>query len=394
MNEARTIDPELQRLERRALMVGIAAMAICLGGALLDPGQFFHSYLVGYLFWIGIALGSVAVVMIHHLVGGGWGFLIRRALESSFRTIPLMAVLLVPILFGITDLYLWARPEAVAADELLQHKSAYLNVGAFVVRLVIYFVIWGAIAYWLSKWSFDQDESGDASLNQRMRRVSAPGLAVMALTITFASVDWVMSLEPHWFSTIYGFLFIVGNVLSTLAFGVCAVYLLAHKKPLSDYFTRDRLHDIGNLMLAFVMLWAYLSFSQYLIIWSGNLAEETPWYIHRTGDGWVGIALVLIVFHFALPFVLLLSRRMKRGVETLVGVAILVLVMRLVDLYWHVAPAFSEHEVHLHWMDFLTPVAIDGLWLAFFAWQLKDKLLVPIHDPRLAELMSAEAGHE
>ena len=393
MNETKTIDPDLQRLERQALIVGIVAMAVCLGGALLNPGQFFRSYLVAYLFWIGIVLGGVAIVMLHHLVGGGWGFLIRRALESSFHTIPLLGVLLIPILFGMPDLYLWARPEAVAGDEVLQHKSAYLNVGAFVVRGAIYFLIWGVIAYLLGKWSLQQDETGDPSLNRRMRRLSAPGLAVMGLTITFASVDWVMSLDPHWFSTIYGFLFIAGDVLSTLAFGVCTVYLLGHKKPLSDYFTRDRLHDIGNLMLAFVMLWAYIAFSQYLIIWSGNLPEETTWYVRRSGSGWVLIAVVLILFHFALPFVLLLSRKLKRGAGTLVGVAVMVLLMRLVDLYWQVAPTFSEDEVRLHWMDFLTPVAIGGLWLAVFAWRLKDKPLVPIHDPDLAEL-KAEAGHE
>ncbi len=392
MNETKTIDPDLHHFERQALIVGIAAMAVCLGGALLDPGQFFRSYLVAYLFWIGIVLGAIAVVMIHHQVGGGWGFLIRRALESSFRTIPLMALLLIPILFGMANLYLWARPEAVAGDEVLQHKSAYLNTGSFILRGAIYFVIWGGIAYLLSKWSLQQDETGDESLTHRMRRLSAPGLAVMALTITFSSVDWVMSLDPHWFSTIYGFLFMVGNVLSTLAFSVCTVYLLAHKKPLSDYFTRDRLHDIGNLMLAFVMLWAYIAFSQYLIIWSGNLPEETTWYVHRSGTGWVLIAAALILFHFALPFVLLLSRKLKRGAGTLVGVAVMVLVMRLVDLYWQVAPTF-DHEVHLHWMDFLTPVAIGGLWLAVFARQLKDKPLVPIHDPGLAEL-KVGAAHE
>jgi hypothetical protein len=238
----------------------------------------------------------------------------------------------------------------------------------------------------LNKWSFEQDRTKDPKLSRKLEVISGPGLVLLGLTITFASVDWVMSLEPHWFSTMYGLIFVVGDVLATLSFAICVISYLSDREPLAGFLKVSHYHDLGNLMLAFVMLWAYLSFSQYLIIWSGNLPEETPWYIHRTGHGWSAIAIVLILFHFALPFVLLLSRNTKRAAATLVKVAGFVLLMRLVDLFWQVAPAFYEEQLTIHWLDIAAPVAIGGIWLWFFARQLKDKPLLPLHDPNLAEL--------
>ena len=390
MTQASTVDSDLAQLQQRALIAGVAGIVLCAVGAAMNPAQFYQSYLVGYLFWIGIPLGGMGILMLHHLVGGGWGFIIRRALESSMWTLPLMAVLSIPIIIGMSDLYLWARPEVVATDEILRHKAGYLNPGGFIVRLVIYFVIWGAMGYCLSQWSCEQDETGDPALTSRLSFISGPGLPVLALTITFSVVDWAMSLDPHWFSTLYGLLFVAGDLLATLAFGVCVVSWLGHKQPLSDHVTTTRIHDLGNLMLAFVMVWAYFSFSQYLIIWSGNLPEEIPWYIHRTGGGWVAIAVALLVFHFALPFTLLLSRRTKQAASTLMWVAALVLVMRVVDIYWQVAPAFSHHEIHLHWLDLAALLAIGGLWMAVFAWRLKSTALAPLQDPRFADAAEQE----
>jgi hypothetical protein len=390
MTDATTVDSDLAQLQRRALIVGVVAFVLCAVGAAMNPAQFYQSYLVGYLFWIGIPLGSIGIIMLHHLVGGGWGFIIRRALESSMWTLPLMAVLSIPIIIGMSDLYLWAQPEVVANDEILQFKAGYLNPSGFIMRLVLYFVIWTGLGYCLSQWSLEQDRTGDAALTNRLSFISGPGLPVMALTITFSVIDWAMSLDPHWFSTLYGLLFVAGDLLATLAFGVCVVSWLGHKKPLSDFVTTTRIHDLGNLMLAFVMVWAYFSFSQYLIIWSANLPEEIPWYIHRTGPGWIAIAVFLLLFHFALPFTLLLSRRTKQAASTLMWVAGLVLVMRLVDIYWQVAPAFSKDEIHLHWLDLAAPIAIGGLWLAAFAWRLKTTALVPLQDPRFADLAKEE----
>ena len=385
MSENGIIHPQLERLEKTALKVGAAGLALCAVGALLNLDQFFRSYLLGYLFWAGITLGSFGLLMVHHLSGGGWGYAIRRCLESAIRTLPLVALLLVPILLGVNRLYIWTDAELMATDHILHGKQPYLNVPFFMARAVLYFLIWGVYGWMLNKWSFEQDRTKDPKLSRRLEVISGPGLVLLGLTITFASVDWVMSLDPHWFSTMYGLIFVVGDVLATLSFAICLITYLSDREPLAGFLKVSHYHDLGNLMLAFVMLWAYLSFSQYLIIWSGNLPEETPWYIHRTGHGWSAIAIVLIIFHFALPFVLLLSRKTKRVAATLVKIAAFVLVMRLVDLFWQVAPAFYNEHLTVHWMDLAAPVAIGGLWVWFFARQMKDKPLLPLHDPGLAE---------
>jgi hypothetical protein len=368
---------EFDRFQRRAGAAGILALAACAAGAAGSPDQFFRSYLFAYLFWIGIALGCFAIVMLHHLVGGGWGVVIRRLLESGAGTLPLMAVLVLPLVAGLPRLYVWARPEAVAGDELLRHKAPYLNVPFFVGRLVFYFAVWIVLAHLLNKWSEEQDRTLSPQVKTRLQLLSGPGLVLYGLTVTFASVDWVMSLEPHWFSTIYGILFMTGEALATLAFVILALLVLVRRKPMADVLKARHFHDLGNLMLAFVMLWAYVSFSQFLIIWSGNLPEEIPWYLRRLDGGWAWVAVVLVVFHFALPFVLLLSRQNKQRLPILAGIAGGVLVVRLVDLFWMVMPAFHPGGFRVHWMDLLMPVGIGGLWLAAFAWRLKRRPLLP-----------------
>ena len=382
----------LKRLGFCALVVGIAASALCLMIAFRDPAQFFRSYLLGYLFWIAIPVGGLAVLMLHHLTGGGWGFLIRRVLEAAARTLPLLGLLLVPLLFNLGELYPWARPETIAADEILRRKTPYLNVSFFVLRAVFYFAVWGLLALCLSRWSLWQDRENDSRPTSRLQRISGPGLILLLFTITFASVDWVMSLDPHWYSTIFGFLFIVGDVLATLAFAVCIIAVLAHYRPFSDLASPARLHDLGNLMLTFVLLWAYIAFSQYLIIWLGNLPEESAWYVVRTRAGWAVVPVLLITFHFALPFALLLARRTKRGLRQLTAVAGLLLFMRLIDLFWLLAPSFHRSQLQIHWMDVAAPVAIGGLWLAVFSWQLRARPLLPLNDPRWVALPESTGG--
>jgi len=374
MNTATDLGP----FQRRALIVGIAGLAACAAGAFISPEQFYRSYLVGYLFWIGIALGCFAVVMLHHLVGGAWGTVIRRLLESGTRTLPLMLLLLAPIVIGLPHLYLWAQPDVVATDELLQHKAPYLNVPFFLARAALYFALWIGLAYLLNRWSAAQDKSNTQSIRKRLQNFSGPGLVLYGLTVTFASVDWVMSLEPHWFSTIYGMIFMVGQTLATLAFIITMLMLLGKREPLASILKPQHFHDLGNLMLAFVMLWAYVAFSQFLIIWSGNLPEEIPWYISRLSGGWGYIAIALVVFHFVLPFLLLLSRQNKRRLGTLATLAGAMLVMRLVDLVWVIAPAFEEEGMHLHWMDLAASIGVGGIWVAVFLWQLGRRPLVPV----------------
>ena len=378
-----TLEPFWDRLQRRALVVGAAGVVLCGVGVLLNPTQFFRSYLLAYLFWLGIPLGSLAVLMLHHLVGGAWGAVIRRVLESATRTLPVLVFLFVPLLFGLHELYIWARPEVVMADEILQRKSVYLNVPFFIVRSALYFIVWLVVSFALNTWSVTQDQAGADPSERRMRLLSGPGLVLYVLTATFAAVDWMMSLEPHWFSTIYGILVIVGQLLATLAFAVAVVALLAHTPPLAQVISPAHFHDLGNLLLAFVMLWAYMAISQFLIIWSANLPEEITWYLQRMRGGWEWLGLALILFYFTLPFLLLLSRGIKQRAQLLAWVATGILVMHLVDLFWLVVPAFQPAGIFVHWMDAAALMGIGGIWIVIFIWQLKRRPLLPVHDPGL-----------
>jgi hypothetical protein len=381
-------DHVLLRLQRPALIAGILALAASAGGVAIDPLQFFRSYLVAYLFWLGISLGSLPILMLQYITGGAWGAVIRRILESATRTLPLLVVLFVPLLFGLTHLYEWARPEAVAHDAVLQHKQLYLNVPFFLLRSALYFATWLVLVWLLNRWSAAQDVTDDPAIARRLEYLSRGGLLLYTLTMTFASVDWVMSLEPHWFSTIYGILFIGGQVLAAFAFAIPVAALLADRPPLSRVIGAGHFHDLGKLLLAFVMLWAYFSFSQFLIIWSGNLPEESPWYLSRLRGGWEWIGVALIAFHFALPFVVLLSRDIKRDARRLALVACGVIAMRGVDLFWLVTPAFAPAGLQVHWLDVATLVGVGGIWLAAFVWQLRGRPLLPLRDPALAELVS------
>ena len=388
MDQADSLGSLLNRIQRRSLFVGLVSMAAFSGWGLLNPEGFFRAYLVAYLFWIGIALGSLGILMLHQLVGGCWGFIIRRLLEAGTRTFPLMALLFLPILFGMNHIFIWTDADLVARDHVLQHKSAYLNIPFFTTRAIVYFLLWIGISSLLSRWSLEQDRTGDPLLSRRMPILSGPGLVIFGLTATFASIDWVMSLEPHWFSTMHGVIFIVGQALATLAFSILCVVLFSGQKPLSDLISPKYLRDLGTMMLAFVMLWAYVTFSQYLIIWSGNLPEEIPWYLHRTRGVWTWVTIGLILFHFALPFTLLISRNIKRRTKVLTAIAGMMLLVRLVDVYWFVVPSFGAHGLGgspLHIMDLTAPLGIGGIWFWFFARELEGKSLLPLKDPRMEE---------
>ncbi len=386
--------PRVAGLQRFAMLVGLAGIALCAVGFAANREHFFKSYLLAYVFWIGIALGSLALSMVHHLSGGAWGVVIRRVLEAASRTLPFMALLFLPIAFGMHELYLWANADAVAKDAILQHKAPYLNVPFYFVRAAIYFTVWSTLAFLLSKWSLEQEREGEHGQALKMQRLSGGGLVLYAITILFMSVDWIMSLDPHWFSTIYGILFMGGQGLSALAFSIAAVVLLSRTEPMSRVIAPAHLHDLGKLMLAFVMLWAYFSFSQFLIIWSANLPEEIPWYLKRMGGGWQWVGLALIFGHFVLPFVLLLSSDVKKNGRTLIGVAIAVIAMRIVDLFWNIGPMHHEAKFGVSWLDAVTPIAVGGVWVALFLWQLQSRSLLPMGEPYLAEALEhGRHGH-
>jgi hypothetical protein len=377
-----SVSTQIRQWQRNSLLIGIAGVLLLIAGFLIDRGQAMRSYLFAYLYWTGMGLGSMGILLLHHTVGGKWGMVIRRLCEAGARTLPYMALLLIPVLLSIPTLYPWARPEALQ-NANIQAKASYLNAPFFLIRTVFYFLVWTFYAWRLSKWSAEQDQSGDEGLIGKMRAVSAPGLVVFTFVTTFAFIDWIMSLEPNWFSTIYGVMFLVGQVLESFAFVIALVIILSKRSPLKEYVTVQHLHDLGNMMFAFMVLWAYLSFSQFLIIWAGNLPEETPWYLRRLRGGWEWVALTLVIFHFATPFVLLLMRKTKRHADRLIKVCVLMIVIRIVDVYWVVEPAFYQQQLKISWLDFVTPFAVGGLWLALFCGQLKSRPLVPLKDPRL-----------
>ncbi|MBI2816897.1 MAG: hypothetical protein HYX72_08145 [Acidobacteria bacterium] len=384
MTSHELLEPKLNRARAIALVLGGIALALCAAGAMANPTQFYRSYLFGYLYWISVALGCLAIVMLHHLVGGGWGFVIRRLLESGSRTILLLAILFVPLILGMSRLYSWTQPHVHAEES--SFAKVYLNPTFFLARVAIYFGVWLLLSFFLNKWSAQQDRTGDPAMLRKMGALSGPGILIYALTVTFAAVDWVLSLEPHWFSTIYGLLFIIIQALAAMSFVVVVVMLLSDTVQL--YHSPGQLNDLGSLLFTLVMLWAYMSFAQYLIIWSGNLQEEIPWYAKRTAGGWAYLAVTLMVFHFAVPFTLLLLRSVKRRVKVLAAVASLLLVMSVADLYWLVVPAFGQSGPRPHWMDITAIAGIGGLWIAAFLSQLKRQPLLPLHDPRFEGVLA------
>jgi len=379
--------PELARHQRTLLLAGALGAVVSLGGALLNFTQFMQSYLMAYMLCLGVTLGSLALGMVHQLSGGAWGVVIRRPIGAAARVLPVMTALFLPIALGMSRLYPWTNADLVAHDEVLRHKQLYLNTPFFLARAALYFLVWNVLSYFLNAWSLEQDRNPDPRIARRMQNLSAGGLLAYGLTITFAAFDWLMSLEPHWFSTIYGVLIMGGQGLSALAFLIVALVWLSRRPPLDRIVVAAHFHDLGNLMLAFVMLWAYFSFSQYLIIWSGNLPAEITWYTHRLQTGWRWVGTLLVLFHFAVPFVLLLSRAVKRDPQMLVKVAIAVLIVRLLDLFWLIAPEFHPAGVAVSWLDVVLPMTLGAIWLGCFIRQLRGRAILPVHDPEFDEAL-------
>ena len=379
--------PNLSDFQKRALIAGAFFLLALLVFAFIDRKQFFQAYLIGWTFWTGIAVGSLALLMLQHLTGGGWGFVIRRVLEAATRTLPFMAILFIPIILGAHDIYHhWLDHEELAKHAVVQFKTPYLNLPFFIVRTVIYFAAWILLAFFLNKWSLAQDRTADNRYTKNMRVLSGPGMVLLIFTVTFASVDWYMSLEPEWFSTIYGFIWVAAWALSALAFVIAVMANLSKEEPMRRIVAPLHFHDLGKLMLALVMLWSYFAFSQYLIIWSGNLPEEIGYYIHRTHGAWGAVIILIGILHFAAPFLFLLSRNFKRNPGKLVVVAGLILLMRMVDLLWMLVPAFKDEHRWI-WLDLIAVLAFGGGWLALFTWQLSKRPLIPINDPQFDSVM-------
>jgi len=384
--------PEVVRkISQRSLVIGVVFGVIAVVLAFIHPDEFYRAYLLGFMCWLGIALGSMAIVMIRHLTGGGWGTVIRRILGAAMRTLPLLAVLFIPVIFGIRRLYIWAQPLSNIEDKhLRQHleqiTQSYLTVTGFIIRAVLYFAIWNLLSLLLSKWSKQTDRPDTPDNTQRFKAVSGPGLILYAFTIAFASIDWLMSLDPSWISTIFGLIILIGEMLSAMCFAVVVERILFNYKPMSEMLRPDFVHDHGKWMLTFIMVWAYFSFSQWLIIWAGNLPSEITFYLKRLSGGWGWVGLILVLFHFAIPFAMLLSRSFKRDIRKLVWLAVWLMLMRYLDLFWIVEPNFSNTFV-LTFADIVVPIAIGGIWLWYFFRNLSSLPLLPAYDQDAHEVL-------
>ncbi|HWR36132.1 MAG TPA: hypothetical protein VN622_09715 [Clostridia bacterium] len=387
----------LTALRQRAIVAGVVAGTVAIIGAFITPEQFFRGYLMGFMWCLGLSLGSLVLLMIGHMSGGNWWMLSRRVFEAATRTLPMMTVLFIPVIVGMKSLFVWTHADLVRGDHVLMAKAPYLNLTFFIVRAVIYFAIWNGLAYFLNKWSAQQDADTNPNIWRRMKTISAIGLVLYAFTITLATVDWLMSLDPHWYSTIYGMLFMDGHMLSAISLAIVALVMLARYAPMNEVVLPDHLHDLGKLSLAFVMIYAYFSFSQWLIIWMANLPEEIVWYLDRIKNGWQFVALALIALHFVLPFALLLSRDLKRSAKRLVPLALLLIFMRLVDLYWLVAPnpfpGSEHHQFQMHWTYLAAPAALMSFWVAAFLWNLSKRPLLAVNEPQLPRLWERSHGH-
>ncbi len=377
--------PDVARIGKLAFSVGAVALLLSILGGLFHPSQFFRSYLLGFLLWLGVALGSLAILLLQHMTGGAWGVVIRRPLEAGMRTLPLLLVFFLPLLVGIRHLYSWMLPGTVSGN-----AAIWLTLPFFCFRAALYFAIWLLLMFLLTRWTREQD-AGAKGVRRKFQLLAGPGMILYAVTVSFAAVDWIMSLDPHWSSSIFGLLIVIGQLLAGMAFTIAVVAHLAQREPLAGLLQPRHFQDLGKLLLAFTMVWAYFSFSQLLIIWAGNLPEEIRWYVPRMQTSWKFLGVALILFHFAVPFVLLLSRDLKRNARHLALVAVLLLVMRWVDLLWLTGPAFHP-ALSIQWMDFLIPIGLGGIWLGYYFRLLRSLPLLPIGDTYLSKAL--EHGEE
>jgi hypothetical protein len=382
--------------QKRALIVGIIGLIATAAGFFIDKDQFFRAYLVGFVLWSGVTLGGLGMLMLQYLTGGTWGVVTRRIFEAAARNVTsIVPILFIPVILGINSLYHWTHP---GNDPILLHKSGYLNIPFFIGRAIFYFVIWAFLATTLAKLAKQHDETGDHAYRQRMADWSGPGFLAYGLTMSFAAFDWVMSLDPHWYSTIYGLLLIAGQGISLIAFTTLIASSLAKRDPMNHVYQPQHFHDLGMLLFALIMVWAYFSYSQLVIIWSGNLPEETPWYVRRFNTDWKYLGWVVLIFHFVVPFSILLSKNLKKKPAKLVLVAAWMLLMRVADLIWLIGP--EPHNGHAGvgsiagaWMYLAAPIGIGGIWMWFFCRNLQSRSLLPVNDPQFEQALAATGHH-
>lgn len=374
-----------------ALIAGIIGTIACAIGYFIDPQTFFRSYLSGFLFWFSIVAGSLGVLCLQYVTGGEWGILIRRPLGAAARTTTWMIVFFIPVVLGMKYIYVWTDPAIVAHDAVLSGKTWYLNTGGFLIRAAVYFALWILWAWRIRYLSlrFYEDRSPYTELSRR--KWAASGLVMIIMTLTFTGIDWVMSLEPRWYSTMFGINFFISAGLAAFAFVTFFLTRLADSPAMADILKPNHFRDLGNLMLAFVMLWAYTQFSEFLLMWYANLKDEIPYYLVRRAGVWGAISTFLVIFHFFLPFFLLLMRAIKDRPATIGVVAIVILVARYAGIIWLTQPAWSREHFHYSWMALASLVGVGGLWLYLFLGQLKGQTIIPIHETWVEEVLRERA---
>ncbi len=383
---AGTVTPRgVYSLQRAGLVAAVVGLLGCAAGLFVQPEQFFRSYLFGFLFWTFLAVGATGLLMVQHLTGGMWGAVNRRTLEAASRTVPVVALLFVPVAIGVSRIYPWAQA-AAASDPILSLKLPYLNAPFFFGRAAVYFSVWMAVVYFLNKWSLEQDSQDDPAIAIRLENLSGAGLVLLGLCGTFASIDWAMSLSPHWFSTIYGLLFIVSGVLAAWSFAILLIGLWGGDEPFHRVASPAFVHDLGKFLLTFVMLWAYIHLSQFLITWSANLPEEITWYMARMKPPYSFLGQALVLLSFVVPFLFLLSRDLKRVRRRLTVVAGVLFAMRVADLLWMIGPEIHAGRL-IHWLDIAGWLAVGGIWLWYFAKECENRPLLPVGVPEIRGLL-------
>jgi hypothetical protein len=370
---------------QRFLLAGIVGLALSGVGLFFDSRQFFHSYLVAFAFWVSVGLGALFFTMLHHLVSASWSVVLRRMFENVMIALPLLLVFFIPLAFGMGSLYEWTHTDKVATDHLLHGKASFLNSGFFLIRTLVYFAIWSVVALLAYKISLRQDQAHSEAITAKMKKVSAPGMILLAVTLTFAAWDWLMSLDAHWFSTIFGAYYFAGSATSALAVVMLIAIYLRSKQILVKQITFEHYHDLAKLLFSFTVFWAYMAFSQYFLIWYANIPEETIWYQHRWIGSWQTISLLLVFGHFVVPFLVLISRAAKRSRRVLTFAGLWLLFMHWIDLLWLVMPNLHPQGFYPSWMDLTTVVGIGGVFLALVWKRLCAQPLVPINDPKLSE---------
>lgn len=380
--------------QRFATVLGIIGLVLSVILVPLNGGLegFFESYLVAFIFWIGLTLGSLFLLMLQHLAGGPWGAIARRFLEAGASNIYMMAILFIPVLIGLRSLYIWTDADYVAAHHIVELKKGYLNIPFFIVRSLVYFATWGVLVTLFRRWSKRQDAGEDMA--QHMRNAGALGIILFILTMTFAAFDWGMSLTPEWFSGMYGVIFMIGQAISAVAVLIILLVNFRGVGQLPKVLTDARLQDFGNFLMAFTMFWAYVQTSQLIILWSNNVVETNTWYVTRLGPGWGWVGGFLLIFHFFVPFAILFSRWVKQKGRALVWVAGWMILMRMVDIYWIIVPGFERGGFPFRLLDVALILAFGGIWFSFFFRRLKGTSILPAHDPRLEPELSGVSAHD